>query len=112
MSKQRYGAGIWHFATYVDRYATDGYGPPRTLIEMIDLEAGLTYPAMSDIAVKRAMIGAAQTVILVADSSKIGQRSFTSLGGLELVRTLVTDDAIRDEDRAAIEGIGVEVIVA
>ena len=37
MSKQRYGAGIWHFATYVDRYATDGYGPPRTLIEMIDL---------------------------------------------------------------------------
>jgi hypothetical protein len=34
------------------------------------------------------------------------------LGGLELVRTLVTDDAIRDEDRAAIEGIGVEVIVA
>jgi len=35
--KQIYGAGIWHFATYVDRYATDGYGPPRTLIEMIDL---------------------------------------------------------------------------
>ncbi|MDP5279798.1 TIM barrel protein [Sphingomonas sp. DG1-23] len=37
MSEQKYGAGIWHFATYVDRYATDGYGPPRTLIEMIDL---------------------------------------------------------------------------
>ncbi|HEY0164897.1 MAG TPA: TIM barrel protein [Sphingomicrobium sp.] len=37
MSQQKYGAGIWHFATYVDRYATDGYGPPRTLIEMIDL---------------------------------------------------------------------------
>ncbi|WP_439539113.1 sugar phosphate isomerase/epimerase family protein [Sphingomonas sp.] len=37
MGQQKYGAGIWHFATYVDRYATDGYGPPRTLIEMIDL---------------------------------------------------------------------------
>lgn len=37
MSTQKYGAGIWHFATYVDRYATDGYGPARTLIEMIDL---------------------------------------------------------------------------
>jgi len=35
--KQRFGAGIWHFATYVDRYATDGYGPPRGLIQMIDL---------------------------------------------------------------------------
>jgi xylose isomerase len=37
MSGQQYGAGIWHFATYVDRYATDGYGPPRDLIEMIAL---------------------------------------------------------------------------
>lgn len=36
-SKQKFGAGIWHFATYVDRYATDGYGPARGLIEMIDL---------------------------------------------------------------------------
>jgi xylose isomerase len=37
VSNQKYGAGIWHFATYVDRYATDGYGPARSLIEMIDL---------------------------------------------------------------------------
>jgi xylose isomerase len=35
--KQRYGAGIWHFATYVDRYATDGYGEPRTIIDAIKL---------------------------------------------------------------------------
>ncbi|MFV0541328.1 MAG: sugar phosphate isomerase/epimerase family protein [Aestuariibaculum sp.] len=36
-TKQKYGAGIWHFATYVDRYATDGYGSNRGLLEMIDL---------------------------------------------------------------------------
>ncbi|HVI98400.1 MAG TPA: TIM barrel protein [Sphingomonas sp.] len=36
-STQKFGAGIWHFATYVDRYATDGYGPPRSVLEMIDL---------------------------------------------------------------------------
>lgn len=35
--KQKYGAGIWHFATYVDRYATDGYGPAVGLLEQIDL---------------------------------------------------------------------------
>jgi xylose isomerase len=35
--QQRYGAGIWHFATYVDRYATDGYGEPRTIIDAIKL---------------------------------------------------------------------------
>lgn len=37
MSKLRFGAGIWHFATYVDRYATDGYGAPLDVIEAIDL---------------------------------------------------------------------------
>ena len=37
MSSQRYGAGIWHFATYVDRYATDGYGEPRTVLDAIEL---------------------------------------------------------------------------
>ncbi len=37
MSNQKFGAGIWHFATFVDRYATDGYGPARSLIEMIDI---------------------------------------------------------------------------
>ena len=34
---QRFGAGIWHFATYVDRYATDGYGEPRTILDAIAL---------------------------------------------------------------------------
>lgn len=31
-----FGAGIWHFATYKDRYATDGYGPEIGLLEQID----------------------------------------------------------------------------
>lgn len=35
-SNQRFGAGIWHFATYVDRYATDGYGEPRSILDAID----------------------------------------------------------------------------
>ena len=37
MKKQEFGAGIWHFATYLDRYATDGYGEPRSVIEAIEL---------------------------------------------------------------------------
>src|SRR3546814_5834744 len=58
----------------------------------IDVEAGLTYPALYDIAVKRAMIAAADRVCLVADASKVAMRSFTALGGLDLVQPLVTDD--------------------
>ncbi|WP_076069584.1 DeoR/GlpR family DNA-binding transcription regulator [Sphingomonas montana] len=78
----------------------------------IDVEVGLTYPTLSDLAVKRAMIGAAERVILAADSSKIGARSFSALGGLDVIHVLVTDEGIRDEDRAAIAAAGVEVIVA
>src|SRR5215213_3272606 len=33
----RYGAGIWHFASYVDRYATEGYGDPVSTLEAIAL---------------------------------------------------------------------------
>lgn len=78
----------------------------------VSLDAGLTFPSLSDITVKRAMIESAAEVILVADSSKIGHRSFSSLGGIELVHVLVTDDGIKDEDRAGFEAAGVKVLIA
>jgi len=45
----RFGAGVWHFATYVDRYATDGYGPARDVLEMIDLAGQVTDLSVVDI---------------------------------------------------------------
>lgn len=32
----QFGAGIWMFGQFVDRYATDGYGPPVGTLEAID----------------------------------------------------------------------------
>jgi xylose isomerase len=32
----RFGAGIWLFGQFVDRYATDAYGPPVSTVEAID----------------------------------------------------------------------------
>lgn len=78
----------------------------------ISFEAGLTFPAIADITVKRAMIGSASRIYLLADSSKIGRTSFSSLGGIELIHALVTDAGIRDEDRQAFMDAGIEVIVA
>src|SRR5215212_13997 len=37
MTNPRFGAGLWHFATYVDRYAVDGYAEPRSTLEQIAL---------------------------------------------------------------------------
>jgi xylose isomerase len=32
----RFGAGLWLFGQFVDRYATDAYGPPVSTTEAID----------------------------------------------------------------------------
>ncbi|MCW6530468.1 DeoR/GlpR family DNA-binding transcription regulator [Sphingomonas sp. MMSM20] len=78
----------------------------------VSFEAGLTFPALADIPVKRAMIETASRVYLVADSSKIGKTSFSSLGGIENIHALITDNGIRDEDHRAFTDAGIEVIVA
>jgi DeoR/GlpR family transcriptional regulator of sugar metabolism len=78
----------------------------------ISFDAGLTYPAIGDIYVKRAMVKAASHIYLLADSTKIGRVSFSALGGVEVVHTLITDSGIRDEDRTEFERRGVDVIVA
>jgi DeoR/GlpR family transcriptional regulator of sugar metabolism len=78
----------------------------------ISLDAGLTYPGFADLPVKRAMIDAASEVFLLADSTKFGKVSFASLGPVELVKTIITDNGITPEDRAALEARGVNVIIA
>lgn len=78
----------------------------------ISFEAGLTFPALADITVKRAMIEAASHIYLLADSEKIGKTSFTSLGGIDCIHTLITDDGIREADHRAFVEAGIEVIIA
>lgn len=78
----------------------------------VSFEAGLTFPAMADLYVKRAMIKAASKVYLVADSTKIGRTSFSSLGPIDLIAALITDDGISDPDRMEFERRGIEVIIA
>ena len=78
----------------------------------LDVESGLTYPAFADISVKRAMIESAQQIYLVADSSKIGKRSFCVLGGLKMIDVLITDDGASKEQRDAIRAAGVDILIA
>lgn len=65
----------------------------------ISLKAGLTYPSISDLIVKKAMIDAAETTFLVADSTKIGKTAFASLGALGLINYIITDDKIEEKQK-------------
>lgn len=72
----------------------------------------LTYPGLSDIPVKRAMIEAASEVYLLADSTKFGRTSLAILGGMELVDCIVTDSGLTPEQRRICEQKGVRVVIA
>lgn len=78
----------------------------------ISLKSGLTYPSISDLVVKKAMINAADITYLVADSTKIGKNSFASLGALSLIDYIVTDSGIEEKDKTLFKQNEIEVILA
>ncbi len=78
----------------------------------ISLKAGLTYPSISDLCVKRAMIDVSDQVYLVADSTKIGVKSFASLGALSLIDHLITDSNITKENIKMLQEHEVDYILA
>ena len=78
----------------------------------ISLKAGLTYPSLSDLVVKKAMIESADTVYLVADSTKIGKSSFASLGALSMIDYIITDSDITEADRKILVDFDLKHIIA
>lgn len=70
----------------------------------------LTYPSLSDLVVKSAMIRSASKVYLLADSSKIGHASFATLGKISLVDALITDSKIDKESVDRLSELGVKTI--
>ncbi len=78
----------------------------------ISLKAGLTYPSISDIVVKKAMIEAAETTYLLADSTKIGKAAFASLGALSLIDFIITDAKIEKKYKQIFHDNEIELIIA
>ena len=70
----------------------------------------LTYPSLSDLVVKTAMVRSANKVYLLADSSKSGNSSFAALGKVSLVDYLISDDNITEKEIGALKAYNVEVI--
>lgn len=78
----------------------------------ISLKSGLTYPSISDLVVKRAMIEAAETRYLVADSTKIGKTALASLGALSLIDYIITDPGIEEKHKQVFYDNEIELIIA
>ncbi|MCV7065249.1 DeoR/GlpR transcriptional regulator [Mycolicibacterium farcinogenes] len=78
----------------------------------INVRHGLSTPDTEEAAVKRAMVQAANYVVVVADSSKVGKEDFVSFAPIDSVDSLITDDEISDADRDLLTQHGVEVVIA
>jgi DeoR family transcriptional regulator, fructose operon transcriptional repressor len=61
---------------------------------------------------ERAMMQAAEEVIVVADSTKFGHQSLAHIGPLDAVQYLVVDDEISTEWRQRISASGVNLLIA
>lgn len=78
----------------------------------ISLKSGLTYPSISDLVVKKAMIDAADITYLVADSSKFGKSAFASLGALSLIDYIITDEGVTEKHKQVFRDHEIELIIA
>ena len=79
--------------------------------QALDLQDGLTDTTLEIAQVKRAMIKAAKQVILLADSAKWNHTGFIKVAQLTEVDMLISDDKLPKTARAAIEQLGIQLLV-
>jgi DeoR/GlpR family transcriptional regulator of sugar metabolism len=80
-------------------------------VDGLDLEIGPTTPDILEAQLNSLMIKVSSEVTIVADASKIGRRSLSTISGLSSIRRLITDDRIAPEVVRAFESKGLQVIV-
>ena len=85
----------------------------RTVLSVSGLtERGFFNNNLLLVEAERAMMQAADEVIVVADSSKFGRQSLVHLCALDKVDYLVVDDDLTHEWRAKVEAAGIKLLIA
>ncbi len=80
-------------------------------IDGIDMEYGFTTPNMHETRISQIMMKAAAQVIVVADSSKFGQRRTGIICPINAVQAIITNKNISNEDLQALKNKGVEIFL-
>ncbi len=78
----------------------------------IDIENGMTTSTIEGAKLLRKMIQTASKTIVLADTSKFGQRGFGHICSIEDIDVIITDDGISEQVAASIEEAGVDLIIA
>ena len=89
---------------YVDRAFMGTFG--------LSLDTGLTTTDPAEAFTKERAISRAREVVLLADGSKLGTRSFAHAGRLDQIDVIITDADLDEETATTFENAGVRVMVA
>jgi DeoR family transcriptional regulator, fructose operon transcriptional repressor len=81
-------------------------------IHSVSVAGGLTYPLFEEVEAKRAMIEAAEEVILLADHSKFGRQALVRVAPITAVQRIVTTPGIDPDEASAIRDLGIDLIIA
>ncbi len=77
----------------------------------VDPDFGLTTTDMMEASLNRAMIDAAQKVIVLADSTKFGRRGFSKICDMTAVDLVITDSGVSELYLEKLREQGIEVLV-
>src|ERR1700761_5831436 len=80
-------------------------------VDGFDLQVGLTTPNVLEARINRAMVHAAEKVVMVCDSTKFGRRSLSLIVPADAIHTVITDTNLSEDQAEAIKALGVEVIL-
>ncbi|MBN2008787.1 DeoR/GlpR transcriptional regulator [candidate division KSB1 bacterium] len=81
-------------------------------VDGFDSTHGVSTPSAAEAQLNRVMAKIANEVIVVADSSKFGKRSFAHILPVASIDKVITDEGITDKDRKMLRSQHVEVIIA
>ncbi len=81
-------------------------------VDGLDPQAGLSTPDVLEAQLNALMLKVSREVTVVADASKFGRRSLSTICGVEGVRRIITDDRLPAEMAEALRARGVELLIA
>ncbi|APY01356.1 DeoR/GlpR family DNA-binding transcription regulator [Lacinutrix venerupis] len=80
-------------------------------VDGIDLDYGLSTTNLEEAELNKKMLSAAQKVIILADSSKFGKKSFARICNLSQVNEIITDKGISSSVRKKLEEKDIKVTI-
>lgn len=81
-------------------------------VDGFDTLGGLSTPNTEEAHLNALMIGMAKKVITVTDSRKFHRKRFAFIADLSKIHVVITDSGISEEDKARLNNLGIEVIIA